>query len=240
MLLSIRNLSVSYGGVAAVSGLNIDVDEGEIVTIIGANGAGKTSTIHAVSGAVQSVQGELLLDGRNIIREKCNARVRMGIVEVPEGRHVFPKMSVLDNLLMGAYLHRDKACNETFIERVYKYFPILESRKKQLAGTLSGGEQQMLAIGRGIMSRPKILLLDEPSLGLAPILIDKIYEIIDLMHAEGNTILLVEQNAHQALSVSDRGYVIQNGRVVLTGTGGELADNEMVQKAYLGANIAQQ
>ncbi|RKL63579.1 ABC transporter ATP-binding protein [Thermoanaerobacteraceae bacterium SP2] len=238
MLLSVKNLSVSYGGIKAVSDLNLEINKGEIVTIIGANGAGKTSTIHAISGVVAGVQGEIIFNGRNIIKEKCYARVKLGIVEVPEGRHIFPKMSVLDNLLMGAYLYKDKENIDMLLERIYKYFPILEKRKKQNAGTLSGGEQQMLAIGRALMSRPQLLLLDEPSLGLAPIMIDKIYEIIDLIHSEGTTILLVEQNAHQALAVSDRGYVLQNGKVVLSGPAYELANNEMVKKVYLGADVA--
>lgn len=237
MLLSVKDLSVHYGGIKAVKNLSLEVDQGEIVTIIGANGAGKTSTLHAISGAGSEVQGEILFNGRSVIKDKCYARAKLGIVEVPEGRHVFPDMTVQDNLLMGAYLFKDKVANKEQLESVYNFFPILKNRYKQHAGTLSGGEQQMLAIGRGLMTRPRLLLLDEPSLGLAPILIETIYEIIDQIHTSGNTILLVEQNANQAIAVCDRGYVIQNGNIVLTGTGVELANNETVKKAYLGVEV---
>ena len=237
MLLSVKDLRIQYGGIKAVNNISLEIEQGEIVTLLGANGAGKTSTLHAISGAISDVQGEILYNGKSVIKEKCYARAKLGIVEVPEGRRVFPDMTVQDNLLMGAYLYKEKVNNMRLLESVYTYFPILKNRYKQRAGTLSGGEQQMLAIGRGLMTRPTLLLLDEPSLGLAPILIETIYEIIDQIHSAGNTILLVEQNANQAIAVCDRGYIMQNGNMVLTGTSAELANNEMVKKAYLGAEV---
>ncbi|MBR2000992.1 MAG: ABC transporter ATP-binding protein [Firmicutes bacterium] len=206
----------------------------EIVTLIGANGAGKTSTLRAISGLEKITDGEILLDGKSMAGVPAPKRVSMGISQVPEGRRIFPDMSVLENLEMGAYLRNDKSEIKKDMEMVYSHFPILGVRNKQLAGTLSGGEQQMLAMGRALMSRPKILLLDEPSMGLAPILVQEIFNIIKVINATGTTVLLVEQNANMALSIADRGYVIETGSIVLSGTGKELASSEAVRKAYLG------
>ncbi|MBR4074576.1 MAG: ABC transporter ATP-binding protein, partial [Firmicutes bacterium] len=199
-----------------------------------ANGAGKTSTLRAISGLEKITSGEILLDGESMVHVPAPKRVSMGISQVPEGRRIFPDMSVLENLEMGAYLRNDKSEIKKDMEMVYSHFPILGVRNKQLAGTLSGGEQQMLAMGRALMSRPKILLLDEPSMGLAPILVQEIFNIIKVINATGTTVLLVEQNANMALSIADRGYVIETGSIVLSGTGKELASSEAVRKAYLG------
>ena len=233
-ILEIKNLVVSYGGIEAVKGIDIIVPEGEIVTLIGANGAGKTSTLRAISGLEKITDGEILLDGQSLAGIPAPKRVSMGISQVPEGRRIFPDMSVFENLEMGAYLRNDKEEIKRDMEMVYSHFPILGVRSKQMAGTLSGGEQQMLAMGRALMSRPKILLLDEPSMGLAPILVQEIFNIIKVINATGTTVLLVEQNANMALSIADRGYVIETGSIVLSGTGKELASSEAVRKAYLG------
>ena len=233
-LLSVNNLSVYYGVICALKGISFEVNEGEIVTLIGANGAGKTSTLRAISGLEKITDGEILLDGQSLAGIPAPKRVSMGISQVPEGRRIFPDMSVFENLEMGAYLRNDKEEIKRDMEMVYSHFPILGVRSKQMAGTLSGGEQQMLAMGRALMSRPKILLLDEPSMGLAPILVQEIFNIIKVINATGTTVLLVEQNANMALSIADRGYVIETGSIVLSGTGKELASSEAVRKAYLG------
>ena len=233
-MLEIKNLNLHYGVIHALKDISLTVNDGEIVTWIGANGAGKTSTLRAISGLEKITSGEVLLDGESMVHIPAPKRVSMGISQVPEGRRIFPDMSVLENLEMGAYLRNDKSEIKKDMEMVYSHFPILGVRNKQLAGTLSGGEQQMLAMGRALMSRPKILLLDEPSMGLAPILVQEIFNIIKLINATGTTVLLVEQNANMALSIADRGYVIETGSIVLSGTGKELASSEAVRKAYLG------
>ncbi len=233
-MLEIKNLNLHYGVIHALKDISLTVNDGEIVTLIGANGAGKTSTLRAISGLEKITSGEILLDGESMVHIPAPKRVSMGISQVPEGRRIFPDMSVLENLEMGAYLRNDKSEIKKDMEMVYSHFPILGIRNKQLAGTLSGGEQQMLAMGRALMSRPKILLLDEPSMGLAPILVQEIFNIIKLINATGTTVLLVEQNANMALSIADRGYVIETGSIVLSGTGKELASSEAVRKAYLG------
>ena len=233
-MLEIKNLNLHYGVIHALKDISLTVNDGEIVTLIGANGAGKTSTLRAISGLEKITDGEILLDGKSMAGVPAPKRVSMGISQVPEGRRIFPDMSVLENLEMGAYLRNDKSEIKKDMEMVYSHFPILGVRNKQLAGTLSGGEQQMLAMGRALMSRPKILLLDEPSMGLAPILVQEIFNIIKVINATGTTVLLVEQNARMALSIADRGYVIETGSIVLSGTGKELASSEAVRKAYLG------
>ena len=233
-MLEIKNLNLHYGVIHALKDISLTVNDGEIVTLIGANGAGKTSTLRAISGLEKITDGEILLDGQSLAGVPAPKRVSMGISQVPEGRRIFPDMSVFENLEMGAYLRNDKEEIKRDMEMVYSHFPILGVRSKQMAGTLSGGEQQMLAMGRALMSRPKILLLDEPSMGLAPILVQEIFNIIKVINATGTTVLLVEQNANMALSIADRGYVIETGSIVLSGTGKELASSEAVRKAYLG------
>ena len=233
-MLEIKNLNLHYGVIHALKDISLTVNDGEIVTLIGANGAGKTSTLRAISGLEKITDGEILLDGQSLAGIPAPKRVYMGISQVPEGRRIFPDMSVFENLEMGAYLRNDKEEIKRDMEMVYSHFPILGVRSKQMAGTLSGGEQQMLAMGRALMSRPKILLLDEPSMGLAPILVQEIFNIIKVINATGTTVLLVEQNANMALSIADRGYVIETGSIVLSGTGKELASSEAVRKAYLG------
>ena len=233
-MLEIKNLNLHYGVIHALKDISLTVNDGEIVTLIGANGAGKTSTLRAISGLEKITDGEILLDGQSLASIPAPKRVSMGISQVPEGRRIFPDMSVFENLEMGAYLRNDKEEIKRDMEMVYSHFPILGVRSKQMAGTLSGGEQQMLAMGRALMSRPKILLLDEPSMGLAPILVQEIFNIIKVINATGTTVLLVEQNANMALSIADRGYVIETGSIVLSGTGKELASSEAVRKAYLG------
>ncbi|NPV70075.1 MAG: ABC transporter ATP-binding protein [Firmicutes bacterium] len=231
-MLEIRDLSVCYGAVQALSSATITVREGEITSIIGANGAGKTTLLQAISGLITVKSGSIRFMGDELPR-KPNLIVARGIVHVPEGRKVFPNMSVYENLLMGAYSRRDDFGAD--LEYVYNLFPILEERSRQPAGTLSGGEQQMLAVARGIMAKPRLLLLDEPSLGLAPILIERLFQAIIDIHSRGIPVLLVEQNASQALAISDHGYVLETGRVVMEGTGGELLDDPGVRQAYLGA-----
>jgi len=233
-MLEIKNLNLHYGVIHALKDISLTVNDGEIVTLIGANGAGKTSTLRTISGLEKASGGDILLDGESIMNVSAPKRVAKGISQVPEGRRIFPDMTVLENLEMGAYLRNDKDGIKADMEMVYGRFPILGLRKKQLAGTLSGGEQQMLAMGRALMSRPKILLLDEPSMGLAPILVQEIFNIIKVINATGTTVLLVEQNANMALSIADRGYVIETGSIVLSGTGQELAQSPAVRKAYLG------
>jgi branched-chain amino acid transport system ATP-binding protein len=233
-MLEIKNLNVHYGVIHALKDISLVVNEGEIVTLIGANGAGKTTTLRTISGLNKATSGEILLEGKDITTFSAPQRVKMNISQVPEGRRIFPDMSVLENLELGAYLRKDKAEIKKDIEHVYGLFPILGKRRKQTAGTLSGGEQQMLAMGRALMSRPKILLLDEPSMGLAPLLVREIFDIIKSINNEGTTILLIEQNAKMALSIAHRAYVIETGSIVMSGTGEELSNSDEIQKAYLG------
>jgi len=233
-MLEIKNLNVHYGVIHALKDVSLTVNKGEIVTLIGANGAGKTTTLRTISGLNKATSGEILLEGNNITNVSAPQRVAMNISQVPEGRRIFPAMSVLENLELGAYLRKDKAEIKKDIESMYELFPILRDRKKQTAGTLSGGEQQMLAMARALMSRPKILLLDEPSMGLAPLLVREIFNIIKNINSTGTTILLVEQNAKMALSIASRAYVIETGSIVMSGTGTELANSEEIKKAYLG------
>ncbi|HBV66972.1 MAG TPA: ABC transporter ATP-binding protein [Clostridiales bacterium] len=233
-MLEIKNLNVHYGVIHALKDASLTVNKGEIVTLIGANGAGKTTTLRTISGLNKASGGQILLEGKDITNVPAPKRVEMNLSQVPEGRRIFPAMTIVENLEMGAYLRKDKADIKRDMEHVYELFPILGKRKKQLAGTLSGGEQQMLAMGRALMSKPKILLLDEPSMGLAPLLVREIFEIIKSINAEGTTILLVEQNAKMALSIAHRAYVIETGAIVMSGTGEELAKSDEIRKAYLG------
>ena len=233
-MLEIKNLNVYYGVIHALKDVTMCVNEGEIVALIGANGAGKTTLLHTISGLIRPSQGEILFLGKNIVKAKTRNIVEAGITQVPEGRRTFSGLSVYENLLMGAYLRKDKAQIKEDLEKVYERFPILKERSSQDASTLSGGEQQMLAMGRALMAKPKILLLDEPSMGLAPILVKEIFKIIEDIHGQGTTVLLVEQNARMALSIADRAYVLETGKIALSGTGEELSNSEEIQKAYLG------
>ncbi len=232
-LLSVNDINVYYGAIHAIKGVSFEVNEGEIVTLIGANGAGKSTTLKTISGLLRSKTGDITFEGESITNLPSHKLITRGLAQVPEGRAIFLQMTVEENLEMGAYT-RPKSEIETGLKNVYEHFPRLEERKKQIAGTLSGGEQQMLAMGRALMSAPKLLMMDEPSMGLAPILVDEIFEIIKTLHKAGTTILLVEQNAQMALSVADRGYVLETGRIVTSGTGEELLRDESVKKAYLG------
>jgi branched-chain amino acid transport system ATP-binding protein len=233
-LLEIKDMSVHYGRIQAIESLSITVEEGEIVTLIGANGAGKTSTMRAISGLVQLSHGSMTLEGEDITRLKGHKRVQRGISLAPEGRGIFPAMTVAENLDMGAYGRRDRAAMKQDLERVYDLFPRIKERSNQRGGTMSGGEQQMLAIGRALMSRPRILLLDEPSMGLAPQFIRQVFSIIRQVNEQGTTVLLVEQNANQALALADRAYVLETGRITHQGTGREVLANPAVKEAYLG------
>jgi branched-chain amino acid transport system ATP-binding protein len=234
MLLEIDNIVLQYGRIQALHGISVTVEEGEVVALIGANGAGKSTTMRAVSGLRPIASGRIRFNGRDITRMRADKRVRLGISQSPEGRGIFPGMTVMENLEMGAYTRRDGAAVAKDLERVFGLFPRLAERRKQIGGTMSGGEQQMLAVGRALMSRPRLLLLDEPSMGLAPMLIQQIFEIISEINGQGTTILLVEQNAQQALSRAHRAYVLETGRIVRAGTGEELLADPSVQEAYLG------
>lgn len=231
-MLKVNDLNVYYGKIHAIKNVSFEVNSGEIVSLIGANGAGKTTTLHTVSGLLRSTTGSIEFDGKDISHIEPHKLIKLGIAHVPEGRHVFLQMSVLENLEMGAYSM--KKVSKEDIEWVYELFPRLKERKNQIAGTLSGGEQQMLAMGRAIMCHPKLLMLDEPSMGLSPILVDQIFSIIKDLHKIGTTILLVEQNAGKALKISDRAYVLESGRIVISGSGKELAESLDIKKAYLG------
>lgn len=233
-MLKVEGLNIKYGASHAVKGIDLEVNEGEIVTLIGANGAGKTSILKALSGLVKPSAGTITYDGK--VLNKCSAQdiMKLGISHVPEGRRIFAGMTVLENLELGAYQRKDKDGIKRDLETVYERFPILKDRSKQNAATLSGGEQQMLAMGRALMANPKILLLDEPSMGLAPILVKEIFNIIKDINAKGTTVLLVEQNARMALSIAHRAYVMETGNIVMSGTGKELSESEEIQKAYLG------
>ena len=233
-MLEVKNLSVHYGMIQAVRNVDFTVNEGEIVSLIGANGAGKSTILKTLSGLIHSSEGEIVYLGENIASTSAKKIVEKGLVQVPEGRHVFPGLTVKENLELGAFLRKDKKAIQKDMEDVFERFPILKERKDQDAQTLSGGEQQMLAMGRALMSRPKLLLLDEPSMGLAPIFIREIFKIIQEIQKTGTTVLLIEQNAKMALSISNRAYVLETGSVVLSGTGQELLESDEIQKAYLG------
>jgi branched-chain amino acid transport system ATP-binding protein len=233
-LLEVNDLHTYYGKIQALKGISLTVEEGEIVTLIGANGAGKTTTLRTISGLIKPHQGNIVLEGEDTLKYAAHDLVYKGIAMVPEGRGIFAKMSVLENLEMGAYSRNDKDGIKKDLEWVFELLPRLRERQKQVAGTLSGGEQQMLATARALMTKPRILLMDEPSMGLAPVLVEAIFDTIELVNKEGTTILLVEQNATMALSIAHRGYVLQTGQIVLTDTAANLQKNEMVQKAYLG------
>ena len=232
-ILKVDNINVYYGAIHAIKGISFQVNQGEVVTLIGANGAGKSTTLQTISGLLRSRTGSIEFCGENISSTPSHKIVEKGLAQVPEGRRIFLQMSVQENLEMGAYT-QPGAGIDTDLERVFQQFPRLKERRRQIAGTLSGGEQQMLAIGRALMSHPKLLMLDEPSMGLAPILVEQIFDIIKQLHKDGTTILLVEQNAQMALSVADRAYVMETGKITLSGTGAELAASDQVKKAYLG------
>lgn len=233
-MLNVKDLTVHYGVIEAIRNISFSVQEGEIVSLIGANGAGKTTILKTISGLIQPSSGEINYLDHSIQKESARQIVKAGISHVPEGRHVFGGMTVFENLEMGAFMRKDREVIKKDLKRVYEHFPILEERRKQDAATLSGGEQQMLAMGRALMSQPKLLLLDEPSMGLAPLFIQSIFDIIEEINGEGTTILLIEQNAKVALEAADRGYVLESGEVVQSGTGQELLASDAVQKAYLG------
>ncbi|MDD2483512.1 MAG: ABC transporter ATP-binding protein [Eubacteriales bacterium] len=233
-MLEVKNLNVHYGVIHALKDISLKVEQGEIVTLIGANGAGKTTTLRTISGLIKPTSGQIILEGQDITALSAPQRVERNLSQVPEGRRIFPAMTVLENLELGAFLRNDKAEIKKDMAHIYELFPILGNRKRQTAGTLSGGEQQMLAMGRALMSRPRILLLDEPSMGLAPLLVREIFEIIKSINQTGTTILLVEQNASMALSIANRAYVIETGTIVISGTGEELAKSNKIQQAYLG------
>ena len=233
-MLKIENLQVAYGGIQALRGISLEVPDGKIVTLIGANGAGKSTTLRTISGLVKAKGGSIRYNDTELVGKPITSIIETGIIHVPEGRRVFPDMTVLENLKIGAYLRNDKDGIERDIRWVYELFPRLEERNWQLAGTLSGGEQQMLAVGRGLMARPKVLMMDEPSLGLAPIIVQGIFDIIREINRQGVTILLIEQNANMALKIADYAYVMETGRITMTGTGAELLENEAVKEADLG------
>lgn len=233
-MLEIKNLEVYYGVIAAIKGISFEVNEGEVIALIGANGAGKTTTLQTITGMLQPKAGEVIFEGKDISKIPGHRIVSMGMAHVPEGRRVFAELSVYENLKLGAYTRKDKQEIAESLSRVYQSFPRLKERKNQLAGTLSGGEQQMLAMGRALMSKPKIILMDEPSMGLSPILVEEIFNIIREISAGGTTVLLVEQNAKKALAIANRAYVLETGNIVLSGDATEMMDNESIKKAYLG------
>ena len=233
-LLQVKDLCVYYGVIQALRGISFEVNRGEIVTLIGANGAGKTTTMQSIMGLVPARSGQVLFDGKDITKTPCHKIVHLGMTQVPEGRRVFSELTVYENLLMGAYTEKGKKKLKQGLEEIYTWFPRLKERQNQVAGTLSGGEQQMLAMGRAMMSRPTLLMLDEPSMGLSPLLVDQVFDIIKTFHQNGTTVLLVEQNAGKSLAISDRAYVLETGNIVLSGTGEELLRSDDVKKAYLG------
>ncbi len=233
-MLEVKDIEVFYGVIQAIKGVSFEVNEGEIIALIGANGAGKTTTLQTITGLISPKKGQIFFEGQDITHVPAHKIVSMGMAHVPEGRRVFAQLSVLDNLKLGAFTRKDKEEIEETLIRVYKRFPRLEERKNQIAGTLSGGEQQMLAMGRALMSHPKIILMDEPSMGLSPIFVNEIFDIIQEVSESGTTVLLVEQNAKKALSIANRGYVLETGRIVLEGDAKDLLNNDRVKKAYLG------
>jgi len=234
-MLEVKDINVYYGAIHAIKGISLRVNDGELVSLVGANGAGKTTILHTISGLLRASTGEILLDGVNLQKVPPSSIISLGLAHVPEGRHVFARMTVEENLRMGAYIIKDAKQIADNLERVYSHFPRLRERARQLGGTLSGGEQQMLATGRALMTNPRILLMDEPSMGLSPILVNEIFAIIAQLHESGITILLVEQNAKKALAVADRAYVLETGRISMQGSAKELAEDDRVRKAYLGA-----
>lgn len=233
-MLEVKDLEVNYGVIKAIKGVSFEVNEGEVISLIGANGAGKTTILHAISGLLNKSNGSVTFEGTDITKVPAHKIVAMGMAHVPEGRRVFAQLTVLENLKLGAYTRNDKKEMEDTLNMVYERFPRLKERKNQLAGTLSGGEQQMLAMGRALMSHPKLILMDEPSMGLSPIFVEEIFSIIRDISAEGTTVLLVEQNAKKALSIADRAYVLETGNITLTGDAKNLMNDESVKKAYLG------
>lgn len=233
-MLEIKDLEVCYGVIRAIKGVSFEVNQGEVIALIGANGAGKTTILHTITGLIPAKSGSILFEGKDLTKTPAHKIVSMGMAHVPEGRRVFAQLSVLENLKLGAYTRKDKAEITKSLQMVYERFPRLEERKNQVAGTLSGGEQQMLAMGRALMSNPRIILMDEPSMGLSPLLVSEIFDIIKVISESGTTVLLVEQNAKKALSIADRAYVLETGNITLSGKASELINNDSVKKAYLG------
>ena len=233
-MLEVRDLEVNYGSINAIKKISFDVNEGEVIALIGANGAGKTTTLHTITGLLRAKSGSVMFEGKELLKTPPHKIVEMGMAHVPEGRRIFQQLTVYKNLTLGAFTRKDKGAIEESLSMVYSKFPRLEERKKQIAGTLSGGEQQMLAMGRALMSRPKIVLMDEPSMGLSPLLVAEVFKIIEEIRKSGTTVLLVEQNAKTALEIADRAYVLETGRIVLSGDAHELMNNDSVKKAYLG------
>ena len=233
-MLEVKDLEVYYGMIQAIKGISFEVNQGEVIALIGANGAGKTTTLHTITGLLSPKKGSVVFEGTDITKVPAHKIVSMGMAHVPEGRRVFAELSVYENLKMGAYTRKDKNEIEESLANVYKRFPRLEERRNQMAGTLSGGEQQMLAMGRALMSKPKIILMDEPSMGLSPIFVNEIFDIIQAVSESGTTVLLVEQNAKKALSIADRAYVLETGKITMSGNASDLLNDEAVQKAYLG------
>ena len=233
-MLEVKDLEVYYGVIQAIKGISFEVNKGEVIALIGANGAGKTTTLHTITGLLSPKNGHVIFEGKDITKVPAHKIVSMGMAHVPEGRRVFAELSVYENLKMGAYTRKDKNEIEESLANVYKRFPRLEERKNQMAGTLSGGEQQMLAMGRALMSKPKIILMDEPSMGLSPILVNEIFDIIRAVSESGTTVLLVEQNAKKALAIADRAYVLETGKIVLEGDAKDLLEDDSIKKAYLG------
>ncbi len=233
-MLEVRDLEVNYGSINAIKKISFDVNEGEVIALIGANGAGKTTTLHTITGLLRAKSGSVMFEGKELLKTPPHKIVEMGMAHVPEGRRIFQQLTVYKNLTLGAFTRKDKGAIEESLSMVYSKFPRLEERKKQIAGTLSGGEQQMLAMGRALMSRPKIVLMDEPSMGLSPLLVAEVFKIIEEIRKSGTTVLLVEQNAKKALEIADRAYVLETGRIVLSGDAHELMNNDSVKKAYLG------
>ena len=233
-MLEVKDLEVYYGVIQAIKGVSFQVNQGEVIALIGANGAGKTTILHTITGLLAPKKGSVMFEGKEITKVPAHKIVSMGMAHVPEGRRVFAELSVYENLKMGAYTRKDRVEIDESLQNVYKRFPRLEERKNQMAGTLSGGEQQMLAMGRALMSKPKIILMDEPSMGLSPILVNEIFDIIQAVSESGTTVLLVEQNAKKALSIADRAYVLETGNIVLEGKAKDLLENDSIKKAYLG------
>ena len=233
-MLTVKNLKVNYGMIQAIKGVSFSVEEGEVIALIGANGAGKTTILHTITGLKKPLSGEIEFDGHNLVKTPAHKIVSLGMAHVPEGRRIFQELSVYDNLMLGAYVRRDKAGIGESLDKVYKRFPRLMERKRQIAGTLSGGEQQMLAMGRALMSNPRIILMDEPSMGLSPLFVSEIFDIIEEISKSGTTGLLVEQNARKALAIADRAYVLETGNIVLSGRASDLMNDASVKKAYLG------
>lgn len=233
-LLEIKNIEVNYGVIKAIKGVSFEVNQGEIIALVGANGAGKTTILHTISGLIQAKSGSIMFDGKDLTKTPAHKIVSMGMAHVPEGRRIFQELTVLENLKLGAYTRKDKTEIANTLKMVYERFPRLEERKNQIAGTLSGGEQQMLTMGRALMSKPKIILMDEPSMGLSPLLVSEIFDIIKMINEGGTTVLLVEQNAKKALSIADRAYVLETGNITLSGKASDLINDESVKKAYLG------